>query len=145
MSLNNLAKVSSRMDSSDIIEISDDGTFEIPSTPRVNPCLEIRKQSQSVTDHITDDAGRQDSNLIFESIYPGEYKIFHNKSLGTMHVMLCLRDEEVLKVLQVSKTTLLVIMDGDSRLNIVLPVPIDSHSAISKSFGKYIIVQCKCA
>ena len=133
------------MDSSDIIEISDDGTFEIPSAQRVNPCLDNRKESHSVTDHIGDDEGRQDKNSIFESIYPGEYKVFHNKLLGTIHVIIRLRDDEVLKVLQVSKTTLLVIMDGESRLDIILPVPIDSRFVISKSFGKYITVQCRCA
>lgn len=132
------------MDSSDIIEIGEDGTFEIPQTrkqsiPNVQfSHAEKTVQTVPVTDH-------EDKHLsVLESIYPGEYKLFRNHASGALNLILHLKDNETVKSVDVSRKSVLIQIDGCKQLSIPLPVLVDVSSAVSKSFEKYVTVQMKC-
>lgn len=134
------------MDSSDIIEIGEDGTFEIPES-RSQKCFssaQISHREETIpTFPVSDEEVKHLTAL--ESIYPGEYKVFCNHATGAVNLLLHLKDNEIVKSADVSRNAVLFHIDGNKQLNIPLPVSVDISSAMSKSFKQYVTVQMKCS
>ena len=132
------------MDSSDIIEIGEDGTFEIPQTRTQSvPIARFSHQEENVQNVSASDQTEKHLTVL-ESIYPGEYKLFLNHASGALNLILHLKDNEIVKSVDVSRNTVLFQIDGSKQLSVPLPVSVDVSSATSKSFQKYVTVQMKC-
>jgi hypothetical protein len=132
------------MDSSDIIEIGEDGTFEIPQTRTQNiPNAQFSHQEDTLQTFPVCDQKEKHLNAL-ESIYPGEYKLFRNHASGALNLILHLKDDEIVKSVDVSRDSVIFQIDGSKQLSVPLPVLVDVSTAISKSFQKYVTVQMKC-
>jgi hypothetical protein len=132
------------MDSSDIIEIGEDGTFEIPQTRTQSiPNTQFFHQGETLQNFPV--SGQKEKHLtVLESIYPGEFKVFRNHASGALNLILHLKDNEIVKSVDVSRNIVLFQIDESKQLSVPLPVLVDVSSAISKSFQKYVTVQMKC-
>jgi hypothetical protein len=113
------------MDSSDIIEIGEDGTFEIPQT-----------RTQSIPN--AQFSHQEDTLQTFPVCDQKE------KHLTVLELILHLKDKEIVKSVDVSRDSILFQIDGSKQLSVPLPVLVDVSTAISKSFQKYVTVQMKC-
>ena len=135
------------MDSSDVIEIGEDGTFEIPIT-------QSAKASSSKADKLTPQifsiAEPKPADLSVNNTFalsalgPGEFKVFRNKAAGTIYALIRLRDNELLSVLKISQNAILIDLNCNKQLEIPLPCLVNSKTAISKSFDKYLTVEMTC-
>lgn len=138
------------MDTCDVIEIGEDGTFEIPISLSA-------KQSSSKSDKTFLDESLAFSNAesrtadfnkeglsTLNSVGPGEYKVFRNKATGTIYVLICLQDNEFVSVVNVSRNAIMIDLGCNGQLDLPLPCSVDSGTAISKSFNKYITVEMTC-
>lgn len=132
------------MDSSDIIEIGEDGTFEIPQTrTQIIPNAQYSYEEKIV--QIIPVTDQKDKHLsVLESIYPGEYKLYRNYASGALNLILHSKHNETVESVNVSRNCVLVKIDGAKQLSIPLPVLVDVSSAVSKSFEKYVTVEMKC-
>ena len=134
------------MESSDVIEIGEDGTFEIPMTRAAKPTtdsINVEKAKFSLPEVImVEQDTRQPS--VLDIIGAGEYKVFRNKSTTTIYVLVCLHDNESMKAVSVSQNAVLINLEGEKQLEIPLPSPVNASSAISKVFKKYVTVQVSC-
>ena len=134
------------MESSDVIEIGEDGTFEIPMTRAAKPTtdsINVEKAKFSLPEVImVEQDTRQPS--VLDIIGAGEYKVFRKKSTTTIYVLVCLHDNESMKAVSVSQNAVLINLEGEKQLEIPLPSPVNASSAISKVFKKYVTVQVSC-
>ena len=134
------------MESSDVIEIGEDGTFEIPMTRAAKPTtdsINVEKAKFSLPEVImVEQDTRQPS--VLDIIGAGEYKVFRNKSTTTIYVLVCLHDNESMKAVSVSQNAVLINLEGEKQLEIPLPSPVNASTAISKVFKKYVTVQVSC-
>ena len=134
------------MDSSDIIEIGEDGTFEIPITKNVKSLdkvdTSVAEKTKCKDFSLPDVAAEQ--NSVLDYVGPGEFKIFRNQSSGTVYALVCLQDDECVKSVSISQNSILIELIGNKKTEIPLSVPVNASTAVSKQFRKYITVQVKC-
>ena len=134
------------MDSSDIIEIGEDGTFEIPITKNVKSLdkvdTSVAEKTKCKDFSLPDVAAEQ--NSVLDYVGPGEFKIFRNQSSGTVYGLVCLQDDECVKSVSISQNSILIELIGNKKTEIPLSVPVNASTAVSKQFRKYITVQVKC-
>ena len=138
------------MESSDVIEIGEDGTFEIPISQSGKPPSSKadkltldRSQIFSIAEPNQADLS-VNNTFSLSAVGPGEYKVFRNKAAGTIYALIRLRDHELLSVLKISQNTILIDLDSNKQLVIPLPCSVNSKTAISKSFDKYLTVEMTC-
>ena len=133
-------------DSSDIIEVGEDGTFEIPE-PVSNKFLyaEKLKTSEAHEEIIGNTANENnstgDDNSILKSVSAGEYKVLRNPSSGKVSVILCLHDKEVFQSIRISQNAISVDLEGNNHIYIPLPSPVDTTTATSESYKNYVSIQ----
>jgi hypothetical protein len=132
-------------DSSDIIEVGEDGTFEIPETVS-NKFLyaEKLKTSEAQEEVIGNTANENNStgqnHSILKSLSAGEYKVLRDPSSGKVNVILCLHDKEVFKSIRISQNSISVDLEGNNHIYIPLPSPVDTATATSKSYKNYVTI-----
>jgi hypothetical protein len=133
-------------DSSDIIEVGEDGTFEIPETVTKKFLhAEKLKTSEAHEEVIGKTANENNStghdHSILKSLSAGEYKVLRDPSSGKVNAILCLHNKEVSKSIRISQNAISVDLEGNNHIYIPLPSPVDTASATSKSYKNYITIQ----
>lgn len=133
-------------DPSDIIEVGEDGTFEIPETVS-NRFLyaEKLKTSEAHEEIIGNTANENNSaghdHSILKSLSAGEYKVLRDPSSGKVNAILCLHDKEVFQSIRISQKAISVDLEGNNHIYIPLPSPVDTATATSKSYKNYVTIQ----
>ena len=135
-------------DPSDIIEIGEDGTFEIPETASIKiPYSEKPKTSETHEELVGESAIDNNSaaldDSILKSLSSGEYKVLLDRSSGKVSVILCLHEEEVFQSIRISQNAISVDLEFNKHIYIPLPSPVDTDSATSKSYKNYVTIQVK--
>lgn len=133
-------------DSSDIIEVGEDGTFEIPETiSRKFLYAEKLRTSEALEEIIGNTAKENNStehdHSILKSLSSGEYKVLRDPSSGKVNVILCLHDKEVFESIRISQNAVSVHLEGNNHIYIPLPSPVDTATATSKSYKNYVTIQ----
>lgn len=131
------------MDSSDIIEIGEDGTFEIPKPTKKPVKMQTEIFIEKVKPNKEAEKELQQPTSVLDSISSGEYKIFRSKSTGMVDVIVHLQEDENLKEVNVSQYAILIDLQGGKDLQIPLPFQVASNTAESTMYQKYITIRVK--
>mmetsp|Transcript_1696 Transcript_1696/g.2674 ORF Transcript_1696/g.2674 Transcript_1696/m.2674 type:complete len:137 (+) Transcript_1696:70-480(+) len=79
----------------DVIEIGEDGAFDIPSPEKVAPKVQPAHVSSKVKVESSNvDTDTISSEQILETVPKGEYKVFSNEKSREVHIVLHLLNEE---------------------------------------------------
>ena len=133
-------------DLSDIIEVGEDGTFEIPETASKKIFYSEKVKTSETFEELTQETTNENNytaqdHSILKSLSVGEYKVFRDRSSGKVSVILCLHEGEVFQSIRISQNAISVDLEGNKHIYIPLPSPVDSGSAISKSYKNYVTIQ----
>jgi hypothetical protein len=121
----------------DVLEIGDDGAFDIPipaSKPKTIPYSSV-----DVAENENDGISTPSISLktVFESIQPGEYKIYKSDQLLTIVIRL---GENISPVNYALGENILVIeLSNKKFLRISLPQKVKQESSEAKFFGDYVV------
>ena len=133
-------------DPSDIIEIGEDGTFEIPETASIKIPYSEKMKASETQNELGGEIAKDNNSVaidhsILESLSSGEYKVLLDRSSGKVSVILCLHEEEVFQSIRISQNAISVDLECNKHIYIPLPSPVDTGSATSKSYKNYVTIQ----
>ena len=123
----------------DIIEIGEDGTFEIPTTQAAKPAESVHVEKAKFLIE-----KEQVQPSVLDIIGAGEFKVFRNQSTSTIYVLVCLQDNEAMKTVSVSQNAVRIELEDNKELVIALPSPVNASTAKSTVFKKYLTIEVSC-
>ena len=116
----------------EILEIGEDGSFEIPTPKAVPPSITL-ECAATVSESIAE-------NLVFQRINTGEYKII-KEDPNKLNVILCLEDGTYATRFRLNESSLIIeIIDG-RKIQIDLPMKILPSKSQAKAFSKYLVIK----
>lgn len=136
------------MDTDEVIEIGEDGQFEIPKSKitvkNIYTNHTTTREKISLEESPVVNVLEVKETSLLDSVSAGEYKIFRNKVTAMINIIICLKDDEQLKLLNVAQNAVYVELENGKELHIPLSLPVISSTALSKVFQKYITIQIGC-
>jgi hypothetical protein len=138
-------------DDNDIIELGEDGTFEIPSPPkpsllsRQRDNLQPEPEPQPENEDSAGSTGATTAIDVLESLGSGEYKIFKNSTKRTIDVIVRLPDGESSNGIFAASNLLTIQLVGGKSISIELPDKVLPTTAASKFFQTFITTRINMA
>jgi hypothetical protein len=121
-------------ESEDIIELGEDGSFEIPST-----AAKQRTQNFSELIQPVYDSECQTKISLLSSVEPGGFKIFCNQRERKLEIIVRLTADTSVSNQYLSADVMTVELSNQKTLSIMLPQMVKPPTATSKSFEDYIV------
>ncbi len=128
------------MNDIEVIELGEDGSFDIPYIRPVSTAARTHTDSYTVEDCLGTESNIVDESFLKNSINVGEYKIYQKTNV--LYVILRLAQEEQLKTLTLENHTLQITTDSAKGYKIEIPESclVKPSSAVCKVWNDFATI-----
>ena len=126
----------------EILELCDDGSFEIPSPVREKLAAETEFEEIPEASFKMETFTRTFKDLISE-IAPGGYKVRESGNSNLVTVVIMMQDGEKVETCKVQRNGIEVSTDQNRLYSVSVPIAIRPQSSTSSSFENFLYVQMK--
>ena len=126
-------------DADEILEIGEDGTFDIPLKPVVvkhTPVFVAPSHAEPDNNVSEPEANTN----FFLQLVSGEYKIVRENDRN-INVVICIEKGVAAEKFRLNSNLLVVDLSDGRKMKIDIPVEVSPTSATAKSFGEYVVVK----